>query len=186
MLATSLRAGVIKVLLNTNPEEPLESFHSLKFNTVKTFNQNTEFGFEVFHPDGGEVEYSEIFSEFMADNKLGIPHFNDNFKVQGIESDEPELMVFVPNIKKETCEQLITDVRSSETGKKLKYRPIIPKLLSDQSALYNQEKFVGNEHNEPSANPVFLDHPDLLSNVYSCFLSNDGQTYVFYSVIFGR
>ncbi len=93
----------------------------------------------------------------------------------GMGTKNTDLVAYLPHLKKEICEQL-----NRELG-----LPVpVPKLKSDQSALYSKRMVTG--YVAPQGNPPALDVYGIKGQPFGCFQSYNHEIYVYYHMIVPR
>lgn len=175
-----VRQGVMNIYLKKGIfiDAPDSIDLDIVFNAPYQFQYLTDVSNAVFHPDGGGGQYSIVPSTEMADNKEGFFIFNKNFIIEGSldrwgEDQKPEIMAFLPGIKKELCKDI-----AKFTG-----LPKIYRLRSDQSSLYKQNTLIEGVEAKNVMSPQYLDHPKLRAHGAGCFQSHDKKEYVYYGTI---
>lgn len=173
-----LRTTIIRMTINGT------SAADLRFDLPQSFPSLSNFGVQVFHPQGGGATYAEGVPDMMTSAANGTWYFNAGFEVeniglnQGGSDDGNEIMAFLPGIHKGICESINEDLGI----------PGIPNTNSDMSSVYKVQ--MDDSYTMPSGEVVLgaigaNGTEDLTGQPFGCF-QNAGGEYVYYHVLADR
>ena len=170
-------------------------YENMRFNRPEEFDTLDSADIGVFHPAGGgrlgkRISYQPAPSDFLAENadgqwlinaELAIPLLPGKAGSEGpgeVTDRLGEIVVYLPGFKKEYCGRV-----NEEWG-----IAGIPKLQSDQSAYYSKRMIDDGvaDYVLPTGPQPYLDHPAFEGQIYGCFESFSGGSYVFFNVLIER
>ena len=162
----------------------------IRFNSPDHFNMLRDHTQGFFHPEGGKAPYELADPQWLEEGYDGRWIFSGELALRNQESYNykkknpkeykalTEIIVFLPGIKRTVCAQI-----NESWGIKG-----IPRLKSDQSALYLREIIDENEtdYHFPEGDVTYLDNEILDNQPSGCFENYKAGTYVYYGLLMER
>lgn len=128
----------------------------------------------VFAREVGGATYASALADVMANGQAGSWLYNMTLSLPGIGTNDPDLVAYLPGIGRSVCEKV---------NQQLGFSVLLPKLQSDQSALYTQNMVGGYKI---PAQIRLLDAPSLQAQPFGCFESYDGKSFIYYHTLVER
>lgn len=166
------RQGMIKLMARG------VSVKDIKFNSPDEFSKLKKPENAVYHPKGGGIDYLSIPGNDMANGQPGKLVFNGEITIENTYSRSGEIIAFLIGVNKFNCLSINEVIGISD----------IPRLKSDQSALYSKNMIDGGseEYILPKGEQPYLDHPKLSDKDIGCFQSFDNKDYVVFVTLIKR
>ncbi len=201
---SSLRTAIVRMLVSGVSAE------QILFNTSDT-RDGYEYDFSglvspddtqnftnrgVFHPNGGGASFIQPSPDVMAGANQGVWYFNGNFGIEGIGTDQAELIAFLPGISEGICRRLnqeygitgipeadgvvLADIEQSRTGDVANTGAVtIDPTPAFVETLGEADVMIGSAPN--------LGGAALAGQPFGCFLQDDTPNlYVYYHVLVER
>ncbi|WP_435640079.1 hypothetical protein [Micavibrio aeruginosavorus] len=174
---SKMRVSLVKMIISgVDPS-------SIRFNPPETFDALSNQDRGIFHPNGGNVEYSNIAAENMQNGMPGVWFYSANISALNVGTDNSEIIAFLPGLKSDVCENL----NAGLWGIKSKNGDGIPIVSKNLSPLYNDQiiDYSGMVYKFPSHSNGIVDAETLSEKPLGCFKNGDGA-YVYYHVLYER